>query len=269
MNFNDEWPWPQEHPISVERAKELMRGDLGRYHYEILARICSPLYWHSHDENGKRPIRANGTLSYVKAGERIFGVTAAHVVVDYLKAAKDPGCVLQLGNAIFSADVIDMNERLDLATLRLDASTLASVGKEIMPVSLGRPDDVPQEGRGIMMCGYPGEDRHQRADSYVDWGMLGVVGIARRVSDDQITWIPDHENHMPVQGIPQLSRNKNLGGISGGPLIGWFERPKTSLSYFSLSGVIKEASYDLEYVVATRSHFIRQDGRIESLNTWP
>lgn len=61
----------------------------------------------------------------------------------------------------------------------------------------------------------------------------------------------------------ELTRKKNLGGLSGGPLIAWFERPKTYLSYFSLAGVIKEASAELEYVVASRSHFIRPDGRIE------
>ncbi len=263
MIFNDEWSWPEGHPVSVERAKELMRGDFGRYHYDILARVCSPLYWHFPDEKGGRPIRANGTLSYVQSDGQVFGVTAAHVINRYLNDEKMPGCILQLGNAPFSADIIDMDERFDLATLRLSKATLASVGKEIMPVSLCRPNDIPQEGRGIMMCGYIGEDRCQRSNQHVDWGMMGVVGIARRVSDDQITWAPDHEHHVPVSGVPQLSRNKNLGGISGGPLIAWFERPKTYLNYFSLAGVVKEASAELEYVVATRSHFIRPDGRIE------
>ena len=54
-----------------------------------------------------------------------------------------------------------------------------------------------------------------------------------------------------------------LARVSGGPLIAWFERPETYLSYFSLAGVIKEASAELEYVVASRSHFIQLDGRIE------
>jgi hypothetical protein len=263
MSFNEEWSWPERHPVSVERAKKLMLGDLGQYHYDILARVCSPLYWHFPDNKGARPIRANGTLSYVQSEGQVFGATAAHVISDYLKEEKEPGCILQLGNAAFSADIIDMDERLDLATLRLNTATLASVGKEIMPVSLCRPNDVPQEGRGIMMCGYPGEERHQCPDQHVDWGMLGVVGIARRVSEDQITWAPDHDNHIPVPGVPALRRNQNLGGISGGPLIAWFERPKTYLSYFSLAGVIKEASAELECVVATRSYFIRPDGRIE------
>lgn len=263
MSFNQEWFWPEGHPVSVDRAKELMRGDLGRYHYEILARICSPLYWHFPDDKGVRRISANGTLSYVQSEERVFGVTAAHVVNGYLKEEAEPGCVLQLGNAVLSADVIDIDEKLDLATLRLCEATLAAVGKEIMPVSLCRSGDIPQEGRGIMMCGYIGEERRQRNRRQVDWGMLGVVGVARRVSDEQITWIPDHENHVSVPGVPQLTRNKDLGGISGGPLIAWFERPKTYLSYFSLAGVIKEANAELEYVVASRSHFIRADGKID------
>jgi hypothetical protein len=176
MSFKDEWSWPEGHPVSVERAKELMQGDLGRYHYEILARVCSPLYWHVPDDRGERPIRANGTLSYVQSDGQVFGVTAAHVVTEYLKVEKEPGCVLQLGNATVPADIIDIDERLDLATLRLSAATLTFVGKEIMPVSLSRPNDIPQEGRGIMMCGYPGEERRQHPNQNVDWGMLGSLG---------------------------------------------------------------------------------------------
>ncbi|RYD65622.1 MAG: hypothetical protein EOP84_31775 [Verrucomicrobiaceae bacterium] len=263
MNFNNDWAWPEDHPVSIERAQELMRGDLGKYHYEILARTCSPIYWHLPDEAGSRPIRADGTLSYVKADGKVFGVTAAHVMAEYLADAEKPGCVLQLGDAALRADIIDMNVQLDLATVRLNDATLAAVGKEILPVSLCRPNDVPQEGRGIMMCGFIGEDRRELPNQRVDWGMLGVIGVARRVSEDQITWAPDHENNTPVSGVLQLPRNKNLGGISGGPLIAWFERPKTNLTYFSLAGVVKEASKELEYVVASRSHFIRPDGRIE------
>ena len=40
-----------------------------------------------------------------------------------------------------------------------------------------------------MMCGYPGEDRQQRPNENVDWGMLGVTGIVRCVSENQITCI--------------------------------------------------------------------------------
>lgn len=263
MSFKEQWSCPEGHPLSVERAKELMKGNLGRYQYEILSGVCSPLYWHLPDGKGARSIVANGTLSYVQSDGHVFGVTAAHVVNDYLRVENESGCVLQLGSADFSLDIIDMDEGLDVVTLRLSPETLSSVGKKISPVSLSRPYDVPQEGRGIMICGYPGEDRRELPNRNVDWGMLGIIGIARRVSEDQITWAPDHSSDVPVPGIPKLPKNKNLGGISGGPLIAWFERPETYLSYFSLAGVIKEASAQLEYVVASRSHFIRPDGRIE------
>lgn len=263
MSLNDQWSWPEGHPVSIERAREMLSGDLGRFQYEILSCTCSPLYWHSPSETGARPIRANGTLSYVNADGHVFGVTAAHVIAQYLADAEKADCILQLGNAELTLEIIDINARLDLATLRLNETTLASVGKKIMPVSLCRPVDVPQEGRGIMICGFIGEDRRELSRNRVDWGMLGVVGVSRRVSGDQITWAPSHAYHIPVQGVPQLPPNKNLGGISGGPLIAWFERPETHLSYFSLAGVVKEASAELEYVIATRSHFIRPDGRID------
>lgn len=262
MSFDEKWTYPEGHPISVEEAKAHLSGELGRQHYEILARACSPIYWHLPDGSGGRTICANGTLTYVQSEGAVFGVTACHVIDQYLADAERGECLLQLGNAALNLEIIDRDDRLDLATVALDQAVLRAVGKEIAPVSLPRPGDVPQEGRGIMMCGYLGEDRHEFPGRGVGWGMLGVVGLARRVTAKQITWSPDHEGHVPVPGVPALTPHKNLGGISGGPLIAWFEKAGGWLVYYSLAGIIVEANSKLENVVALRADFIRKDGRL-------
>jgi hypothetical protein len=58
-----------------------------------------------------------------------------------------------------------------------------------------------------------------------------------------------------------LATNDRLGGISGGPLIGWFETPD-HLAHYVLAGVISEAHQELENVVARRADFISDDGSI-------
>jgi hypothetical protein len=61
--------------------------------------------------------------------------------------------------------------------------------------------------------------------------------------------------------ITDLPPNHRLGGISGGPLIGWFETPG-HLAYYVLSGIISEAHQELENVVAVRADYICDDGSI-------
>lgn len=264
MSFTETWEYPEGHPISPAQAREQLRGDLGKHNFEILARSCSPFYWHQPARAEQPSIRANGTLTYVRSDARMFGVTAAHVFKQYLHDAGEDGCQLQVGNAFLDLELIALDERLDLATVVLPDLWARQVSKDIMPISLPRPCDVPQEGRRIMLCGFVGEDRLERPGVRVDWGMLGVAGIARRVTEKQITWSPDHEAHIPVAGVPQLGRHKNLGGISGGPVIAWFEKAGGLLSYFTLAGIIVEANAALENVVAIRTEFIRPDGTLRS-----
>lgn len=265
MSFDDKWEYPSDHPLSEDKARALAAGDLGRQYFDILARTCSPLYWHGPDNHGGRSIRTNGTLTYIQSSEGIFGVTAAHVIRQYQEERDRDSCVLQLGNAGMSLELIDIDERLDLATLVVPETVRAAVGKELAPVSLPRIGDLPQEGRGIMLAGFPGADREEFPGLNVGWGMFGAVGISRRVNDKQITWSPDHEHHIPVHGIPPLSPNKELGGISGGPLIAWFEKAGGWLVYYSLAGVVVEANSGLENVAAMRSEFIRPNGKLRRM----
>jgi hypothetical protein len=266
MGFDEECKHSDGHPISEETARALMAGELGEQYFAILAQTCSPLYWHAPNEHGQSEILHNGTLTYVQGRDGIFGVTAAHVVKGYLADASRPGCMLQLGNAKLELQLIEMDEQLDIATLAIPGVALRQVGKGIAPVSLPRPHDEPQEGRGIMLCGFPGEDRRPYPGNHVSWGAFGAVGISRRVNQRQITWSPDHEHHVPLRNVPVLERNKNLGGISGGPLIAWFEKAGGLLSYYSLAGVIVQAEATLENVVARRAEYIRPDGKLRPFN---
>lgn len=265
MSFSTGQTYPGGHPVSPERARELMSGDLGAEYFRILQRACAPIYWHVADGGSGRRILANGTLTFVQSPERVFGVTAAHVIADYQSRRHTPGMTMQLNNAVFTPNIIARSDRLDLVTLDLPPLAQLAIGKEIAPVSLPRPHDEPQEGRGIMICGYPGTERNEQAPSSVGWGMFGAVGVARRVNGKQITWRPDHEHHIDVKGLPKLPPNKDLGGISGGPLIAWFEKAGGLLAYYSLAGIVVEASAALENVVAIRSEFIRPDGTLSGI----
>jgi hypothetical protein len=107
-----------------------------------------------------------------------------------------------------------------------------------------------------MLAGYPGRDRLQAGPFEVGWGIFRAIGIARRVTNIQITWRVERD-----WGSGDLPANYPLGGISGGPLIGTFETPNY-LSQHVLCGIITQAHSELENVVAIRADYICDDGAI-------
>jgi hypothetical protein len=254
----DGWKPPEGHPLSIEQAKALIAGDLGNAYRAILKGCTAPIYWHQRTK-GSVKILDSGTVTLVRTPKRLMGITAAHVVRAYQKdhAAASSPLHLQLMAAWLQLEVIDISDRLDLATLVVDEKVLCKIGKDIAPLSTWPPRVPQQEGRGIMLAGYPAIDRLLPKPMEANWGLFTVLGIARRIIGDQITWVAERDNDITADPPP----NHRLGGISGGPLIGWFESA-SHLTHYVLSGIICEAHQELENVVARRADFIGEDGSI-------
>jgi hypothetical protein len=164
--------------------------------------------------------------------------------------------------------VIDYSERMDLATINLDEGLLQEAGKPCTPLSW--PPMPPEEGRGIMLCGFPGGERIESESFEVNFGLFTGMGIARRVTDSQISWLIEREFQIDDSILNSLPRNFNLGGVSGGPLISWFESPN-HVAHYRLSGIITEhPDYEqndvsVERVVAIRADLISEEGRISTV----
>lgn len=260
--MTDSWAPPENHPISNESARQLMQGELADVYRATLRDCCAPIYWYRNSKTGPLDICDNGTMTFVNTGKRLIGITAAHVLEGFHKAKVACDISLQIMNARpDSLDIIDCDKQLDIATIAVEPDMLNELGKTIKPLS-SWPPLVPEEGRGIMLAGYPGLDRIATPPNVVNFGLFTALGIARRVSSDQITWLLEREHGVRHPNVPDLPPNRALGGISGGPLVGWFETPG-HLTYPRLCGIICEASDALENVVARRADFIGDDGTID------
>lgn len=251
---------PEGHPISVVQARELLAGELGDVYRGILRACCAPIYWHSRQPDAVQKIHSNGTVSFAKIGERKFGITAAHVIRGYIDTCASENCILQIGNAEYHLDLIDMDEQADIALLNVSKLADEGIGKVINHIEVVSPKQAPQEGRGIMLAGYPGEDWSYAGPREVCWGLFTAIGTVRTINHDQISWMPDHAHNVPARDIPTLPPNKELGGISGGPLIAWFEQ--STISYPVLAGVVSEAQASFDYVISRRLDIARLNAKI-------
>lgn len=251
--------YPAGHPISPQRAKELLEGDLGDVLRSLVRGCMAPLFWHRRSSTALHLPLHNGTMTLATVGGEIIGVTAEHVVQQFEADNAHEPVALQVFGAPFSFDVIDRSSELDLATLRISEEMLSNWGKPVIPLQI-HPYVSPQEGRGILLGGYPGNLRRPIRDE-IEWGIFTAFGIARRVTDKQVTWRLDRDYDVPHPLIASPPPNADLGGISGGPMIGVFET-EHHFAYHKLVGIVVEASSELENVVAIKTEFIREDGKI-------
>jgi len=256
---------PEGHPISIEKAKQLLAGDLGDVYLSILMGCCVPIYWFRLDKENPK-ILYNGTVTLLKTPRKLLGVTAAHVLKKYELDRQEQKVRLQLMNEAFD-DIIERviaisdPDRLDIATFDIDEKLLSKIDKELNPLT-SWPPQPPEEGRGIMLAGYPGFDRLEPKKLKANFGLFTAIGVARVVTNEQITWAADREYFLHIPKVRELPPNQDLGGISGGPLISWFETPNY-VSYYKLSGIISQANATLENVVARRADYINDDGTID------
>lgn len=253
------WSPPRDHPISEACARELIGGDLGDVWRQIIMGCCRPIYWFSVAQ--PTLILANGSVTFIRTPARLLGVTAAHVLEEMERASTRQPIRVQIANHIFNdwaARRIDADHRNDLATLDLSNIPLAHFGNDVVPLE-SWPPLPPVEGRAIAIGGYPGRDRRPVKLFENNWGLFTALGIARTVSDDQITWIVPPESDVNAGGVQELPPNYDLGGISGGPLIATFET-RAGIATYRLSGIVSEAQATLEYVVAKRLDGLGPDG---------
>lgn len=120
-----------EHPISLEKAKELMAKDLVDPYRRILRDSRAPIYWFRLGTKDFA-IAHSATLTIVQTPQRLLGVTAAHVLRQYQTDLKAGSLRLQLMNEVVDDlcdRLIDVSDGLDIATFALDEGLVKRLGR--------------------------------------------------------------------------------------------------------------------------------------------
>lgn len=209
----------------------------------------------------------NGSATLVNLAVGPVAITCQHVVAEALTPTSEGELKLfQIGDAVIdlSSQLIDLNERLDIATIRLAPEQLAQVllGAEI-GTALFQPVDwpplPPQEGDFIAFGGFPGKLRAALAYDELEFGTWSS-GASRVDSSSEFQFVSafERENWVRAYGDPRGLDLTALGGMSGGPAF------VLRGLHWDLVGIVKEYHEMYDSIFFASLRWVANDGSISS-----
>lgn len=262
--------------VTVDDAKRVMSAGLGEVELKLAISFSAPIFWATVKDGQLRA--RNGTAFFLNTGERLFGVTACHVIDGWKQcpAEERPGPLRLAGMRTsvrldWDQRLIDMDAAIDIATFHVTEPEVKIIGKTVLTGSQKKwPPGKPPVNCGVYYAGFPGVGTIEISPDKVSFGAMGGGGIATSVSEKDVSSQIEREHLMSHfgEGIPP--ENYDFGGLSGGPMLAVVE---SALRSWALVGVVyqgpntsldaQEAIPGLEVIRARRPHFILPDGRLD------
>jgi hypothetical protein len=231
-------------------------------------RYPAPIWWCS-DPLDASTICHCGTCFFVTIGDNRFGITAFHVIAEFLRDRdRFPKTQLMIHNTAidgWDTRVIDGDEGLDVATFLVSDDEFQAIGTSALHSAPERwPPQPPTEGRGLVFTGYPGVDRRVIDRNSIEFvqSSNGVVLKSLSRNDLEITINPAYL--ISTNGDPLPAITKDLGGYSGAPVL---VVSASLASLFWLGGIVIQQlraknEKDNTTVWARRPNCIRADGQL-------
>jgi hypothetical protein len=228
-----------------------------------------PIWWGTNPYDASTVLHA-ASCFFVEIGGTRFGITAFHVIAEYLAdREKHPGGFLMIRNTLigdWDSRFIDGSSRWDVATFRVSDAEFRDINiRALVSTPETWPPPRPQVGRGVIFTGYPGVDRKVMGKKIVEFVQSSNSVVVRALSEDDVELTIDPAFLKSLNGNPIPPTTKNLGGYSGSPLLVVSEKPLSSL--FWLGGVVirqlpAKDEKDMTTVWARRPNCIRPDGTL-------
>jgi hypothetical protein len=261
--------------LTIEEAKALLKAGLGAAEIDFITSLTAPLYWVIRD--GKTIRSRNGSTFFLDAGEGVFGVTAAHVLVGRRDNLAEFNVIAtQIGHDLqvdIDSRIIALDEKIDIATFRITPEEIAKTGKTVLTgVQAAWPPSPPQRDKGIYFCGFAGCETTWKSPTEVIFGRVAGSGVASSISELDVSSLIERQYLVDITGNGLPAENYDFGGISGGPMLTVTELK--GVRGWQLAGVIvdgpnnsdkpEEAIAGLEIIKARRARFIRRDGTLDT-----
>lgn len=226
---------------------------------------CAPFWWSTQEAPDKpATILHNGTICYVKTGQRDIGITADHVYQKYLDDCADfPNVEAQFGGSTIYPEkrLIDRNQTLDLATFDVP-EVFVVAGNKSLHTPAGWPPPQLKQKELVLYGGNPGALKEPNGGEVV-WPFQSFTWLATDTTDANIVLHIDFAN-LFWPGHRDEKINEKPFGISGGPVfrvIEQLENPEKRV-YLELAGIIYEYHEGMEVVMARHIRHVLADGNL-------
>lgn len=248
-------------PEQLRHLRQLVQSGYLPTIEESAKRMTAPFWWYD-PARPDRTIIKGGTICFVHTGERLLGITAAHVhgaCVDELRKNPAPGC--QIGGHTFEPEkhLLSLDERVDLATYSLSEIQVAAARADVHYAPVWPP--LINEEDVHIIGGWPwvlSVDGHGDSTHY----FLNFAGKLSGTSDRHIGFATHTSTSVPWGGHA-IRPGTNLGGMSGGPLYRVTER---GLSTMTLVGITYEYQPSFELALARPLSLVNADGSVAPPN---
>jgi hypothetical protein len=160
--------------------------------------------------------------------------------------------------------LIDAHHGIDIATFWITPEEMRLTGRETLKGYYYPkwPPPIPQVGRGVTYCGFPGKGRRWLAPREISFGCAAMAGLATNSHETSLSILIERDDLLRVLGDDDLPENYDFGGISGGPVIAIVQTP-TIRSWMPAgviiqgpnpSGVTGESISGLEIIASNSFH---------------
>jgi hypothetical protein len=205
------------------------------------SRHYSAPFWWSRDPFNASSVCACASCFFVEIGDTRFGITANHVVSQFLACRAEFSStrlvVRNLDISDWDLRFIDGSDEYDVATFRVSAAELEAIGARMFRVEPDKwPPPPPDVGRGVFITGYLDQERRVLHSKAVEFAQMSNALVATSVEDDCIEVTIDPAELRGLSNEPQPPTTKSLSGNSGAPLL--VVSAKTPGPLFWLGGIV-------------------------------
>ena len=224
---------------------------------KVAKRLTAPFWWRDTEQPPGNQI-IGGTICFVHTGDRLLGITAAHVHTEYLRRRKENHDISgQIGGHSFDpeARIVDISESVDLVTYEISEIQVNAARADVhhapmWPPVVDNQDAYILGGWLWSLCG--------EGNSTVTHSFFNIIACLSRISDQNLSVLTYTSKSIPW-GRNALPPGTKLGGMSGGPL---YRINESGLSFITLVGIIYEYQPSYEIILARPLSLIDPKGYI-------
>jgi hypothetical protein len=194
----------------------------------------------------------NATGVFLLWDDHHYVVTAQHVIDGFVKkVTDDPPAHFQINNLVLNPlnRIVFQDEENDLVVLALDPHELHNIGKTPYRPVGAWPPAPPGEGAFVQLAGFAKANRINGGRGTIENFSLHMNGYVMPTQRGNF-FVRIERDGIPTENVGlAVSPGQSLGGMSGGPVMLFFQEP------LPLIGVISEMSALMDAVlVGSLSH---------------